>query len=144
MRKLFVLASILVSALSHADIINCSVSVQNDFIGKVEHMDISIYIPPAQKLIVGLYDSDSTEFDSFVSIDEVTKGTLQFTYKSGNKKEHELIVTRMPGGGNSLVGYYINQGYITSVKVDLWEDTKPIYMHDTGLLADKIMVGNCK
>jgi len=144
MRKLFVLALAMVSAFSHADIINCSVSVQNDIIGKVEQFKVSVFIPPAQSLIVGLYDSDSVELDSFVSIDEVTKGSIQLTYKSGRKSEYDLIVTRLPGGGSSLIGYYIDQGHITSVKVNLWDDNKPIYMHTTDFFVDKIMEGNCQ
>ena len=143
MRKNFSLALFAVASFSNAEIIDCNITV-NDVIGKNEHLNVSIFIPPEQSLVVGLYDSDSVEFDSFVSIDEVTKGSIQISFESGNKREYDFIATRLPGGGNSLVGYYMNQGYVTSVKADLWDDNKPIYLHDTGAIDDKLMSGNCK
>ena len=46
--------------------------------------------------------------------------------------QHKLFITQSGDTkSNSLIGFFIDRGYVTSIRVDTWEKDKPFQMWDT-------------
>src|SRR5262245_56841650 len=115
-----------------AEILRCSASGRDgDFEMKVE---VDIVLPTD-----GEYDKSLTavtaEKGNFVTIlgGTAPKGlglidvAITNTWRGASnlyKQRHDLVVTRQPGGGWSLVGFYFEKGYPVLVKADTWDPSK--------------------
>ena len=53
-------------------------------------------------------------------------------HDNNQSSQHKLFITQ--AGNNksmSLIGFFIDRGYITSIRVDTWKKDKPLQMWDT-------------
>lgn len=72
-------------------------------------------------------------------------GTIQVTEALGQAEEshrHEFLVTRMPDEKNSLVGFYLTNSYVNSIRADLWEKEKRFLYFDT--YNNEVLRGECQ
>ena len=58
-------------------------------------------------------------------------------------KRFKFFVTRQPDDSqNSLVGFYYEESYIQTVRVDTWKEGKPFFFYETFL--NQFITGNCE
>ena len=72
-------------------------------------------------------------------------GTIQINEQMGAAKSshrHKFIVTRLPGNGNSLIGFYVTGPYVNSIRADLWKKGKPFIYFDS--YNNEVIKGHCE
>ena len=76
---------------------------------------------------------------------QVGTGTVEVTEHLGdaeNSHRDEFIVTRLPGPDNSLIGFYVVNSYVETIRADLWEEGKPFVYLDT--YNNEVLRGSCE
>jgi hypothetical protein len=128
----------LAGATSNAEILRCEVRNYGPF-GDIR---VDIVVPDAFDLSLSARSKDGTTHD-FVAMD-VGVGLVEIgAPKFIKPMRHKFIVTRQGSEANSLLGFFIDETYITVIRVDTWEKGKPIYLYDP-YLPDKVVTGLCQ
>lgn len=62
---------------------------------------------------------------------------------TGFTKRFKFFVTRQPDDSeNSLVGFYYEESYIQTVRVDIWKKDKPFFYYES--FRNQLITGNCE
>jgi hypothetical protein len=123
-------------------VVRCSSKVKmGNYTIKVR-IDITL---PAEKdmnfLLCTLDKSDINLIDetTFVGIGEIE--ITEILKPAERSHRHKFIVTRMPSKVNSLVGFYVTDTYVNSIRVELWQEKKTFIYFDTVL--NEVLKGEC-
>jgi len=61
-----------------------------------------------------------------------------------NGVTHTFLQTRIGNSGNALIGFFVDETYPTTVRVDYWKKDKPIYIYEPFAHSSEVLSGNCK
>jgi len=122
-------------------VVQCS--GEKPFGNQIMHVKIDIVLPKKTDKFVWIADKDGTDLH-LSDTTPVGVGSIEITEILGGTKEshrHDLVVTRMPSDNNSMVGFYLTNSYINSVRVELWKKTKAFIYFDT--YNNEVLRGAC-
>ncbi|MFC1491473.1 hypothetical protein ACFLQ0_02670 [Nitrospinota bacterium] len=114
----------------------------------VHTLTYKIVTPEKSEDLLGSFPASSEGNFQPVSIGPIGVGTIEVKYHIGTYKykrqRHKFVQLRtMTYKGNALIGFYVNQGFITVIRADLWAKGKPFFVHDTWLEYARTFKGNC-
>jgi len=122
-------------------VVQCS--AEKPFGNQIMHVQIDIALPKNTDKFVWTADKDGAA----LHVSDTTPvgiGSIDITEILGEAKEshrHDFVVTRMPSDNNSMVGFYLTNSYVNSIRVELWKKTKAFVYFDT--YNNEVLRGTC-
>jgi hypothetical protein len=125
------MASGVLTPLASGEMFRCRGEIERT--GQQYPIRIDIVAPEKLSLVPTL-STPQGEFEYLISGRRVGKGILEISIISPKvtslPDQHNLIVTRKPSTENSLVGFFLNNGYVHSIRVDCRKKGCPFFYYD--------------
>ena len=130
-------------AVANSLVVRCS--AETHWWGETINIQIDIVLPEKADKIVAIGDNKGKDFVFPDIMTPVGLGSVEIIEKFGNTKQshrHIFIVTRLPDESNSLIGFYLVNSYVNTIRADLWKNPKTFIYFDT--YNNEVLHGKCQ
>jgi hypothetical protein len=144
MRAILLALFLLHYSAAHAEIIRCNATTKWAGSDVIYRLDILVGNEKDNAFVALADDEKVTDV-----LSSVRKGIAEVTVEvAGGFRKPErftLVQTQNPKpDGWSLIGFFLDQGNVTVVRADLWDEGKPFYLYDTYFSGKSIAIGSCE